>query len=212
MYTSVKTIIALHNLSLTYGEEVILDGWSCEIGKGENLVFKGASGSGKTSLLRMIMGFEQPDAGQIIYQDKTVSPEIVADLRKQVAWLPQNAAVGTGTVEEVIRFPFGFQQNKPSAPSDKEIIQVIELLGLAPPVLDKSIDRLSGGERQRIGLALCYLLDKPILLLDEPTASLDHGAKEQVRNLILGLDNRTIISTSHDETWISWCDRTVELT
>jgi ABC-type bacteriocin/lantibiotic exporter with double-glycine peptidase domain len=82
---------------------------------------------------------------------------------------------------------------------------------LSESLYSKPLLDLSTGQKQRVGIALCYLLNKPLFLLDEPTASLDDASKQKVADLLLNNTNKTIISTSHDPFWLKQATKIYEL-
>jgi ABC-type bacteriocin/lantibiotic exporter with double-glycine peptidase domain len=205
--------IIFDNVSFTYQKEsgTLVNSCSFELMKGDKLVIKGESGTGKTTIFRLIHGFEKPDEGKILYEGKELNLETIQQLRKKSAWLPQDLNLGSGRVKEVLSFPFEFSANQSSKPDEEKIKDTFEKLGLEASLLDKDFADLSTGQRQRAGIALSYLLDKPLLLLDEPTSALDRISKQKVIDLLFSDSNKTILSTSHDPYWIKKCDKVVEI-
>jgi ABC-type bacteriocin/lantibiotic exporter with double-glycine peptidase domain len=163
------------NIHFQYGDEVIFDQFNFKINKGDRIVLRGDSGSGKTTLFRLILGFESLQQGEILFQGKSLKhPKTIRELRKNSAWLPQDLNIGTGSVNEVILFPFTFQAHRKSQPDQSQIESTLRDLGLNPDeILLKSYLDLSTGQRQRVGLAISVLLNQPFILLDEPTSALD---------------------------------------
>ncbi|MDX1672210.1 MAG: ATP-binding cassette domain-containing protein [Balneolaceae bacterium] len=202
--------IEFRDISFSYNGEQILDGFSLAVNRGDRLVIKGDSGRGKTTVVRLLLGFEEPDEGSILFEDEPLAETGYRRLRQQTAWLPQDLNLGTGSVEEVMQFPFQFESN-PEKPADDLLVRALEQLGLEFSVLSKPFRDLSTGQRQRVGIALCHLLDKPLLLLDEPTSALDANSREKAIELLFSKEDRTIISTSHDPAWIEYYDRVREL-
>ena len=119
--------------------------------------------------------------------------------------------MGSGPLKQVFQYPFEFAANTASAPGTEAVENVLERLGLGTSLLKKDFSDLSTGQRQRVGIALCYLLNKPLVLLDEPTSALDNRSKQHVVDLLFGDTGRTILSTSHDPWWIEQCDKAAEL-
>lgn len=196
------------SLTIRYGSETVLRDFSFEIPPKQHTVFKGDSGSGKSTLLKALLHFVNPNAGRLDFGDSTS----IRSLRKHSAWLPQDLNLGEGTVEEVMRVPFSFSANRTGSPEKSWIIETLNKLGLARTSLDKPYRNLSTGQRQRVGLALCHLLDKPVILLDEPTAALDQTSKQRASELLLDSpSDRTIISTSHDPDWLDTADKIIEI-
>ena len=204
-------MLSFEKVSLSFNGRAILEEISFTIEQGMHVVLSGPSGSGKSSVLALMLGFLQPDEGNICFREEPLSPENVRDLRSESAWLPQSGSVGEGVVQEVLSFPFTFRANTGVKPSNDDITTLFERLRLPEQLLKSDLSQLSGGERKRVALALCLLLDKPILLLDEPTSSLDETARDAVIETVAGLKDATVISTSHDPQWISAMNHQIPL-
>lgn len=204
-------LLKAEGIDFSYGDEIIFKDFSFEVDQGERIVLKGESGGGKSTLMRLLLGFELPDSGSILYKDELLEGKHLKQFRKECAWLPQDLNIGSGTVEEVIQFPFQFKESGNRQPGKSRVIEILEDLGLTRSILEKDFADLSTGQRQRVGIALCILLDKPVILLDEPTSALDEASKEKAANHLLSDPDRTVISTSHDPFWIDKCDRVIDL-
>jgi len=158
------------------------------------------------------MGFIRPDSGKVSFLGEEVNAAFLAGMRKNICWLPQNLSVlGTGGVEENVLAPFRFTANKNNTPSRGKIIQSFEALGLSEKILDSDMETISGGEKQRMGLALCKLLGKRLILLDEPTSALDSESVDRAVDFILADPALTVITTSHDERWAAMCNNIIEI-
>ncbi|MDZ7682846.1 MAG: ABC transporter ATP-binding protein [Fodinibius sp.] len=199
--------IAFENISFGFEDESILDGFSFRAPAGRHTVLKGESGSGKSTMLQLILGFYEPQSGQILVDDNPRQPRVV---RKQSAWLPQDLDLGDNSVRNVMLRPFDFAANASQKPSEAKLTQCLQQLGLGADNLDKAFRDLSTGQRQRVGLAVCGLLNKPLLLLDEPTSALDAASRQKVAEMLLN-GQRTIISTSHDPFWVERADHIIAL-
>jgi ATP-binding cassette subfamily C protein CydD len=192
-----------------------LDGVSFEILPGAQTALVGPSGAGKTTLLRLLLGFLRPDAGRI-WVGGTPLDAIPMDLwRSQVAWVPQEAYLFSGTLATNLRLAC------PTA-SAAQISAALEQAGLSQTVLDfphgietptgEEGARLSGGERQRLGIARALLKDAPLVLLDEPSAHLDPdleaGLAKSIRALARG---RMVLTIAHRLPTAAQADRVVVL-
>ncbi len=204
-------LLQAKNVDFSYGDETIFDDFSFSIEPGERIVLKGESGGGKSTLMRLLLGFEMPDSGSLEFEGTPLKGSHLKEFRKQCAWLPQDLNIGTGSVDEVIRFPFRFKQSGNKLPNDDRINEILSDLGLNAGILQKEFADLSTGQRQRVGIALSILLEKPVLLLDEPTSALDEASKQKAADHLLSDADRTVISTSHDPFWIDKCDRIIDL-
>lgn len=200
--------ISFENVTFGFDEKVILNNFSFEATAGHHTVIKGESGSGKSTILKLILGFHLPTSGTIKMENSAWTPQTI---RRYTAWLPQDLNLGDNTVQKILEKPFEFQLNKTGNVGREKQLKVLHTLGLASDVLDKRFRNLSTGQRQRIGLALCHLLDKPLLLLDEPTSALDERSKRKTVQLLLAHTNITVISTSHDSFWLNQADNIIEL-
>ncbi|WP_138431031.1 ABC transporter ATP-binding protein [Fodinibius saliphilus] len=200
--------IFFRNLTFSFGGEIVLNNLSFTINAGSHTVLKGESGSGKSTILQLLLGFYTPDKGNITLNGGTLNPQ---EIRKQTAWLPQDLDLGSNSVLNVMMKPFEFSCNHNKTNSEQHRFQTLHRLGLPADILDQAFRTLSTGQRQRVGLAICHLLDKPILLLDEPTSALDNSSKQKAANLLLSNRDKTIISTSHDPFWVEKADNIIEI-
>lgn len=205
--------ISFDNVHFSYNPESapVIKQCSFSVEEGERVVLRGESGVGKTTIFRLLLGFEQPDEGEILYKNKPLDGETVREIRGQTAWLPQDLDLGSDTVKSLVYLPFQFERNNANKPGEDQIIETFERLGLPESSLGKKFADLSTGQRQRVGIAICHLLDKPMILLDEPTSALDSASKEKVANLLFANAKRTILSTSHDPWWIEKSNNVFEL-
>lgn len=195
-------VFELRDVAVQFGETWALRGFSLRIPAGEKIVLRGASGSGKSTILRLLLGFLCPDAGEVRFRGDPLTAEIAWSLRKEVAFVSQQTDPGTATVLEFLHTMGRFHESRNEEDARDAIRRVLPRLALTPGILSKSMTDLSGGERQRILLTSALLSDRPILLLDEPTSALDGELKEQVRHFVLEeCRDRTVIAVAHDEVW-----------
>jgi len=205
-------MIELKHIHLSFNGKKVLDDFSFKADKGAKIAIKGPSGSGKTSILNLIMHFINADKGEIHIQGELQTKSNILQIRRNITWLPQNTAIlGKGTVEEVMLIPFNFSANEKIKPTLNDLKLNLEKVGLPESILESKVEDISGGEKQRIELVICKLLQRPIMLLDEPTSALDKDSKELVINYLFDNSEQTIISTSHDDSFLERCDRVVEL-
>jgi putative ABC transport system ATP-binding protein len=174
-----------------------------EVRPGDRLGVLGPSGAGKTVLLRAIALLDPLDEGSIRWEGRVVRGEAVPGYRKQVMYLHQRPALLDGTVEDNLRHPFTLAAHSDRAFDPDRVEDCLSRLGRDRAFLAKSSRDLSGGEAQLVGLVRALQLDPAVLLLDEPTASLDPAttaAVEGVLNewLTVGPDGRALVWVSHD--------------
>jgi len=174
-------------LVVTRGGKRILDRASLTVAPGEAVAIEGPSGSGKSTLVRALALLVEADEGQLLLGGvdvRTLPPEQV---RRQVAFLAQRPAMFPGTVADNLRAgPALHGEVLPDARAAALIADV----GLPPETLSQEARTLSGGEQQRVALARALANDPSLLLLDEPTASLDPEAGLQIVELVSGLRRR----------------------
>lgn len=183
---------------------------------GERLAIAGASGTGKTLLLRTLAGLEPLTSGQIVYRGKSVSAWPMPEYRSRIVYVSQNPRLREGSVRETLETPFRFRAHHSKPFPADTVLAHLSAVGRSDAFLTQRTERLSGGEAQ-IVIALRALITEPeILLLDEPTASLDDTAARSIESLVerwmAGDRSRAFIWTSHDESQLARvCDRTIEL-
>ncbi|HET6608535.1 MAG TPA: thiol reductant ABC exporter subunit CydD [Rhodopila sp.] len=178
-----------------------LDGISFRVSAGETLVLAGPSGSGKSSIIEILLGFVRPDSGRVTINGADITDLVPQALSRLTAWIGQRPVLFHGTIRENILFA------RPEA-SEEEVLEAARSARLdgvtatLPRGLDTMIGEggygLSGGQAQRVAIARAYLKNAPLLLLDEPTAHLDPATEQEVldslRRLTLG---RTVLLASH---------------
>jgi ATP-binding cassette subfamily C protein CydD len=197
-----RASIRFEGVVFTYpGDRRALSGLSLSIRPGERIALVGPSGAGKSTVVNLLLGFILPDAGKIRVGATPLHAIDVDDWRRHLAWVPQDPRLFHGTLLENIRL----------GTPDATMKQVREAAGLARA--DEFIDRLphgyetfvgekgqglSGGQIRRVALARAFLRDAPLVILDEPTASLDAESERQVAAGIEALTlNRTILLIAH---------------
>jgi ABC-type multidrug transport system ATPase subunit len=175
------------------GREVLRD-LTASLPEGASCV-AGPSGSGKSSLLRLLNRLADPDSGVVAYRGRDVREADVLELRREVCLVPQLPALLEGTVADNIRYAAGLWDLEPDVP------RLLGLAGLDPSYADRAASRLSVGEQQRAMLARALALEPDVLLLDEPTSALDEEARGAVEATLVDLRERvdaSIVLVTHD--------------
>lgn len=197
-------IIRIENLSKGFGEKVILDDISLNVRQGENLVVFGQSGTGKSVLLKCIIGLMKPNAGRIIIKGEDITQlnaKQLNELRKNTGFLFQGAALyDSMTVRENLEFPLKRHTEISDEDAYEKVLKTLELVSLKDAV-DKMPSELSGGMKKRIGLARSIITDPEIMFYDEPTTGLDPISSKEISELILDLQRKlkmTSIVVTHD--------------
>ena len=154
----------------------------------------GASGSGKSSLLRLLNRLADPDAGTVRFRDREVRSLDVLDLRRRACLVPQLPAPLPGTVAENVRF------GPRLAGREADVGRALELAGLDRGFAEREAHRLSVGEQQRVMLARALALEPDVLLLDEPTSALDETSRTGVERTLaeLARDGLAMLVVTHD--------------
>lgn len=197
-------ITEIEHLKKSFGNNNVLKDINLKIVKGENLVVFGKSGSGKSVLIKCLVGLIEPDEGKVIVLGKDISElkdEELNILRKKVGFLFQSAALyDSMTVRENLEFPLRDLKSKPKEEIDALVIEALKNVGLEDAI-DKMPSELSGGMRKRVGLARTLILKPEIILYDEPTTGLDPITSKEISNLILEVQkkyNTASIIITHD--------------
>ncbi|MBA3008647.1 MAG: ATP-binding cassette domain-containing protein [Proteobacteria bacterium] len=191
-------MILFESVSHDIGSTRIFSDLTLCVNKNEKVLILGKSGLGKTSLFRLILGFEQPKSGQIRVNGLQLNQIHIHQIRRQIFYLSQDIDLKNDIILRLLTevWEFNFSQPLPREMVDKQL----NFLELSPAILQKRTKDLSGGERQRTGLLIGFLLDRPIWLLDEPTSALDDTMKKKIADHILSSD-KTCIIISHDRRW-----------
>ncbi len=203
--------LKLDGVSLNLQGRQVLRNFSLELSSGEKVLLQGASGSGKTTILRLLLGFVRPDEGSIEIHGQTLSGQTVWQLRTQVAYVPQEPELGEGTVEEYLEHPFSYHANAELRQNLDRTDELFRQFKLDPALKTQAISTLSGGERQRLALICAVLLQRSTILLDEASSALDKEAKASVVDFFKQQPELTVLAVSHDQEWASFADRVVNL-
>lgn len=198
------SFIELKNVSKRFGSLVVLHDLSLSIERGKCVVVIGASGTGKSVMLKHIVGLLKPDKGEVWFDGKRIDklPERqLVPVRTRFGFLFQMGALFDSlTVAENIAFPVIEHTHKPQAEVQRIVAQKLQLVGL-PEAGPKMPGELSGGQRKRVALARAIALDPEVILYDEPTTGLDPVRSDVINELILKLQRElkvTSIVVTHD--------------
>ncbi len=196
--------IVVKGLKKSFGEQQVLKGVDLSVAKSEILSVLGKSGTGKSVLLRLMIGLEKPDSGSIQINGKEVTNLEMSPLnevRKKIGFLFQEAALYDSlTIAKNVAFPLERNTQLSEAERNDKVRQLLASVGLDKD-LEKMPSDISGGMRKRVGLARALALDPEIMLFDEPTAGLDPITAAEIGKLIQKLrDERhtTSIVVTHD--------------
>jgi phospholipid/cholesterol/gamma-HCH transport system ATP-binding protein len=197
-------LIELKNIFKRFGKLVVLKGLTLSIERGQSLVVIGASGTGKSVLLKHIVGLLRPDSGEVWIDGQGIDslPErSLVDVRRRFGFLFQMGALFDSlTVAENVGFPLVEHTHKGSEEIAKIVAGKLRQVGL-PEAGPKMPGELSGGQKKRVALARAIALDPEVILYDEPTTGLDPVRSDVINELILKLKrelNVTSIVVTHD--------------
>jgi len=204
-------ILEIKNLVLEFDGHKLYDRFGMSIRQGEKVTLAGESGTGKTTLIHLILGFVPFNKGEIQIMGQPLHRENIERIRSQTAYVPQELHLPMNTAGELFYMPFSFRQNRGKYPGKGALRKMFDALGLSVGLLDKNLDEISGGQKQRIVIASALLLEKPLLILDEPTASLDNKSIERLAELVFNKNDQTLLSTSHNTLWSQYADTTYNL-
>lgn len=184
-----KVVLEIKDLKKSFGNNEVLKGFNLKLYEGENLVIMGKSGSGKTVMIKCLVGLMQPDSGSIKVMGKDISTLNRADmdeLRTEIGFLFQGSALyDSMTVRENLEFPLRRHEHKFGVISDPTplVIEALESVGLVNAI-DLMPSELSGGMQRRVALARTLILKPKIILYDEPTSGLDPITAKEIIELM----------------------------
>jgi len=197
-------MVEVKNLSKSFGDHVVLNNISFNVDEGENFVVFGRSGTGKSVLLKCMVGLLEPDNGDILINNKSVVHipiKEMNELRKRTGFLFQGSALyDSMTVRENLEFPLTRNFNFSAKEREAKVKDVLEKVGLSKAI-DKKPAELSGGMKKRVGLARTIITEPELILYDEPTTGLDPITSKEISQLIVELQkdlNITAIVVTHD--------------
>jgi phospholipid/cholesterol/gamma-HCH transport system ATP-binding protein len=196
--------VVLQGLRKSFGSQVVLNAVDLTVASGETLAVLGRSGTGKSVLLKLIIGLQKSDSGSIhiLGQEITCLPlDAMNELRKKMGFLFQHAALYDSlTVEQNVAFPLKRHTKMTDSEQGDRVKELLAGVGMEAD-LKKMPSDLSGGMQKRVGLARALALKPGILLLDEPTAGLDPITSAEINDLILKLQEQhdmASIVVTHD--------------
>ena len=206
-------MLKIEGAALRLGGRVLFRDFNLNLKSGEWACLTGESGCGKTSLLRMVLGFLPLESGRVWVGGLELSSHTVERIRQQTVYVPQRMLPMAESVEEMVRLPFELKANRGVAFSEESLFRLWELLGLESSLFRRKAGQLSGGQQQRIMLSAAALLGKPLWLADEPTSALDEESTGRVAALFRRAadEGAAVLTASHNKAFMAACDRVVRL-
>lgn len=196
------TIIRFEHIRKTYGENNILQDFNLDIRKGEFLTVIGSSGSGKTTMLKLINGLSVPTAGRILIDGKDIAQEDQTLLRRNIGYVIQGIGLFPHmTVKANIAYVPNLLNRRDKERTRRAVERLIRVVGLETEMLNRYPSELSGGQRQRVGIARALAANPEILLMDEPFGAVDEITRQLLQNEIARIHQElgvTIVFITHD--------------
>jgi len=196
--------VVIQDLRKSFGRQKVLDGIGLKVANGETVVVLGRSGTGKSVLLKLLIGLQKADSGSIRIQGQEITTLHFKDLnqvRGKIGFLFQQAALYDSlSIEENVAFPLDRHSDLQRPERKERVHALLETVGMEQHA-KKLPSQISGGMQKRVGLARALVLEPEIMLFDEPTAGLDPITAGEINQLILGLQEKrkiTSIVVTHD--------------
>ena len=195
-----KTILQIDNACIAFGADTLFSGFCLQL-------------RGKTSLLNAVLGFVPLKAGSITVNGILLEKGTIDQIRRQVAWIPQELALPSEWVKEMVQLPFNLKANRATPFSLDKLFACFDELGLEEELYDKRVNEISGGQRQRIMIAVATLMQKPLLIVDEPTSALDSDSTDKVLAFFRKRMRKgsAILAVSHDQGFAQGCNQMITL-
>lgn len=188
-----EVVVTIEHLKKSFGAHEVLKDVSLHIKKGENLVVMGKSGTGKSVLIKCMVGLMEPEGGSIVILGQNIlelKEKELNEVRKKIGFLFQGAALyDSMTVRENLEFPLRDVRGRSREEIDKSVEEVLTNVGLLDAI-DKMPVELSGGMKKRVGLARTLIQRPEIILYDEPTTGLDPITSREISTLILEIQSK----------------------
>lgn len=196
------SVIKFEDVAVRFNDDFLFERLNFELKKGEKLLIYGKSGEGKTTIIRLILGFECPHDGSIFFEGNRLDRKTVWYVRTKISYVSQNLDIGDGPVRELINRVMAFKANANIKPSNADLLDWLKFLRLKESILREHFERLSGGEKQRIAILIALLLKRDVFLLDEVTSALDSELKGKMIDYFTSRSDATVVVISHDKDWL----------
>ncbi|MFZ1729162.1 MAG: ATP-binding cassette domain-containing protein [Bacteroidota bacterium] len=193
-------MLNIENLSFSYNETPVLRDLALQVSQGDAVLIRGASGCGKSTLLRILARLEAPQCGSITLGGTDVTAIDAPAYRRRVAYLQQLPVMLEGSVRDNLLLAYRFSTDTP--PTDESLLAKLADVELRDIALDASAAELSVGQQQRLALLRLLEMRPEVLLLDEPTASLDPASAAQLMHAVtrqIDAHRLTLLIVSHQD-------------
>ena len=208
------SVLSLQNISFSYGKTPVLKDISYEFEKGKMYCIIGKSGAGKTTLLSLLSGLAKPNAGEILYDGKSIAKIDKYTFRSKfigVVFQSFNLITKYTALENVV-LSMDIAGYKTKNKKDRAL-QLLSSVGLDEDEANRRVLKLSGGQQQRVAIARALSYDPDIILADEPTGNLDSDTQQEIMDIFRNLaeQGKCVILVSHSPEVASMCDERYEL-
>ncbi len=210
--TSSKCMVMLDKVSFGYEKgHTVLKDITIKVGKGETVALVGASGGGKSSIVKLLLGYYPPDKGNIVINGQPLKNYTLPQLREMIAYVPQDTSLFNATIRDNILYGNVLADDEKIIEASKAASAHEFIMGLPEGYDTKVGDKgalLSGGQRQRILIARAFLKNSPLVILDEPTSALDAENEKLIKEALQKLlEGRTVIVVAHRLSTIEHADK-----
>ncbi|MEA2109776.1 MAG: ABC transporter ATP-binding protein [Pseudomonadota bacterium] len=195
-------MIAFNHIHLSFNGKKIIDDLSLAVDQGEKVVVLAKSGTGKSSLFSLVLGFIEPDEGEVFFDGRMIDEKSVWEVRKKIAYVDQDVSLGGGKILDLLDLVAKLKTNIYLDGFREQLQELLQYFELDKEVIKKDIEDLSGGERQRLAIIIAVLLQRDVFLLDEVTSALDKQLKKKVADFFVAREDWTCLVISHDPVWL----------
>ncbi len=193
-------MIQFKEINLAFGDQVVFADFNLNIAEGEKVLLRAASGRGKSTLFKLLLGFQRFDQGEILFKGRRLERNNLFYFRRNIAYVSQDVDLRNLKVGDLINEIFDYKYNRTIPITKEKVMELIDFFLLPADLITKEVGQLSVGERQRLGLIICIMLNRPVWLLDEITTGLDQKSKKVLVKYVLK-QHKTVLIISHDQIW-----------